>query len=58
MKNKKIGWGIIGLGNIATKFATDLAQVENVMLVAVASRDQQKAVEFAVQQKRIVRMKN
>jgi predicted dehydrogenase len=49
MKNKKIRWGIIGLGNIANKFAADLAKVENVELVAVASRNQQRADEFAVQ---------
>jgi predicted dehydrogenase len=45
---KNIGWGIIGLGNIANKFATDIATVENTELVAVASRSQQKANEFAV----------
>ena len=48
MNNKKIRWGIIGLGNIANKFATDLASIENTELVAVASRNQQKAAEFAV----------
>jgi predicted dehydrogenase len=48
MKNKKIRWGIIGLGNIANKFATDLATVEHAELVAVASRSQQKADDFAV----------
>ncbi|ARV06210.1 oxidoreductase [Polaribacter sp. SA4-10] len=47
MKNKNIRWGIIGLGNIAHKFATDLATVENAELVAVASRSQEKAAEFA-----------
>ena len=45
---KKIRWGIIGLGNIANKFATDLARLENVELVAVASRNQQRAETFAV----------
>ncbi|EAR12666.1 Predicted dehydrogenase [Polaribacter irgensii 23-P] len=52
MKNdniKKIRWGIIGLGNIAAKFATDLAKLENVTLVAVASRNPHKAAEFAAQ---------
>jgi predicted dehydrogenase len=47
MKTKTIKWGIIGLGNIANKFATDLAVVENAELVAVASRSQEKANEFA-----------
>tara|TARA_R110000787_G_scaffold286157_4_gene403507 strand:- start:6886 stop:7866 length:981 start_codon:yes stop_codon:yes gene_type:complete len=50
MKNeqaKNIRWGIIGLGGIAQKFATDLATVPNCKLIAVASRDQQKANGFA-----------
>lgn len=47
MEKKIIRWGIIGLGNIAHKFATDLAIVENAELVAVASRSQEKADEFA-----------
>jgi predicted dehydrogenase len=47
MTNKKIRWGIIGLGNIANKFATDLATVENTELIAVASRNMQNANEFA-----------
>ncbi|MFD2724626.1 Gfo/Idh/MocA family protein [Hyunsoonleella rubra] len=44
---KTINWGIIGLGNIAHKFATDLLTVEGANLYAVASRTQQKANEFA-----------
>ncbi|NNK83348.1 MAG: Gfo/Idh/MocA family oxidoreductase [Flavobacteriaceae bacterium] len=48
MKNlKKIKWGIIGLGNIADKFATDLHTVDNTELYAVASRTQEKANTFA-----------
>ena len=47
MKRKTIQWGIIGLGSIANKFATDLATVEDSQLVAVASRSQQKADKFA-----------
>ena len=47
MKRKTIQWGIIGLGSIANKFATDLASVEDSQLVAVASRSQQKADKFA-----------
>jgi predicted dehydrogenase len=44
---KNIKWGILGLGKIAYKFATDLAAVENVTLVAVASRSEEKANKFA-----------
>ena len=44
---KKIKWGIIGLGSIANKFATDLATIEDAELYAVASRDQEKADYFA-----------
>jgi predicted dehydrogenase len=42
-----IKWGIIGLGNIANKFATDLATIENAELVAIASRSQENADDFA-----------
>lgn len=44
---KTINWGIIGLGNIAHKFATDLLTIENAKLYAVASRNQDKADAFA-----------
>ncbi|MBP0904109.1 Gfo/Idh/MocA family protein [Mariniflexile gromovii] len=44
---KKIKWGIIGLGSIANKFATDLATIDDAELYAVASRDQEKADYFA-----------
>lgn len=44
---KPIQWGIIGLGHIATKFASDLLQVPDAELCAVASRTQSKADEFA-----------
>ena len=47
MTNKNIRWGIIGLGKIANKFATDLASIETVELVAVASRNIQNANNFA-----------
>ncbi|SEO92844.1 Predicted dehydrogenase [Flavobacterium sp. CF108] len=47
MKNQKIKWGIIGLGNIAHQFATDLLLIEEAELLAVASRDILKADEFA-----------
>lgn len=47
MKNKKIRWGIIGLGNIANNFATDLATIEDAVLFAVASRNKEKADMFS-----------
>ncbi|MBT8264769.1 MAG: Gfo/Idh/MocA family oxidoreductase [Muriicola sp.] len=43
---KTIRWGIIGLGNIAQKFAQDLALVEDGELVAIASRSMSKALNF------------
>lgn len=44
---KTIRWGIIGLGKIATKFATDLATIPDAELYAVASRSQENADSFA-----------
>lgn len=44
---KKIKWGIIGLGTIAHKFATDLLTVSDAELYAVASRNQDIANVFA-----------
>ena len=46
MNTLKIKWGIVGCGNIAHKFASDLALVEDAELQAVASRDVEKAQEF------------
>lgn len=43
----KIRWGIIGLGNIAHQFASELLLVEGAEIVAVASRNLDKAIEFA-----------
>jgi len=40
-------WGIIGLGNIAETFASDLKLLSNASLYAVASRNQKKADLFA-----------
>ncbi len=46
-QHKTINWGIIGPGNIAHKFATDLVTIKNTKLYAVASRSLEKANEFA-----------
>ena len=46
-KEKTIRWGIIGLGNIAHKFAQDLIKIKDAQLYAVASRTKEKATEFA-----------
>ena len=45
--SKKINWGIIGLGNIANKFASDLQHSETAQLYGVASRDLNKAKKFS-----------
>ena len=42
-----VAWGIVGLGNIAGKFAGDLALVPDTRLRAVASRDLHKARSFS-----------
>src|SRR5690349_1547868 len=44
---EKIRWGILGCGKIANKFAADLRLVKDAELSAVASRDGQRATEFA-----------
>jgi len=45
--NKKIKWGILGLGKIANKFASDLMLSKGAELYAVASRSLEKAENFA-----------
>lgn len=47
LQDRKVRWGIIGLGNIANKFATDLLTIDDAELYAVASRSQEKATDFA-----------
>jgi len=52
MENKRQGeirWGIIGPGRIAHKFAQDLAKTPNCKLIAVASRNLQRAEAFAIE---------
>lgn len=47
LSNRNIRWGIIGLGSIANKFASDLLTIQDAELYAVASRSQEKANDFA-----------
>ena len=42
-----IRWGILGLGKIANKFASDLLFVETQNLIAVASTNLERAKSFA-----------
>jgi predicted dehydrogenase len=45
---KNINWGIIGIGRIAEKFATDLKSVKNAQIIAVASASSlERAKDFA-----------
>lgn len=44
---KKVKWGIISTGRIAGEFASDFRYVNNAELIAVASRSQQSADQFA-----------
>lgn len=43
---KEVRWGILGLGKIARKFASDLQLVPGAMLTGVASRNLEKATAF------------
>ncbi len=45
----KIRWGILACGKIAKKFAADLKLVEDGELIAVASRDIERAKQFAAE---------
>ena len=46
MNTRRIKWGIVGCGNIANKFAKDLALIKSTELTAVASRNIHKATKF------------
>ena len=42
-----VRWGILGAGKIAQSFANDFHAVENAELVAIASREKDRARQFA-----------
>ena len=48
-QTKILRWGILGPGSISTKFATGLQAAENGQLVAVGSRNADRATAFAAQ---------
>ena len=45
--SEKVRWGILGPGGIAARTMRDAGRASNLELVAVASRDQARAAEFA-----------
>jgi predicted dehydrogenase len=45
--SKTYNWGILAPGNIAGKFVSELKQLENARVLAVGSRDSQRAGAFA-----------
>ena len=47
MANDRVRWGILSTGDVAGQFAHDLQIVDNAELVAVGSRNADKAKEFA-----------
>ena len=44
---KNIRWGILGCGNIAQKFASDLQYVQKATVYAVASKNEEKGKLFS-----------
>lgn len=49
MSRTTFGWGILGAGRIAGRFAADLKKLPHARLVAVGSRDLDKARSFAAE---------
>jgi predicted dehydrogenase len=47
MANERIGWGILGTGNIANAFVSDLGRLPNARFAAVGSRAIERAEVFA-----------
>lgn len=44
---RTIRWGIAGTGHIASRFATDIAHASGALLAGIASRDLERAQQFA-----------
>jgi len=47
--NKTYNWAVLGCGHIARKFSSDLKLLPNARLYAAASRDKQRANDFATE---------
>ena len=43
---RKINWGIIGLGNIALKFASGFKNINNAILKSISSKNPEKLNTF------------
>ena len=43
---QKVNWGIIGLGNIALKFAEGFKNIENAKLLGISSKSNEKIKKF------------
>ena len=43
---KQVNWGIIGLGEVAYKFAEAFKKIDNARLLGISSRDRQKLFKF------------
>ena len=43
---KQVNWGIIGLGNIALKFAQSFKFIDNAIIRGISSKDSQKLEYF------------
>ena len=43
---KQVNWGIIGLGEVAYKFAEAFKKIDNARLLGISSRDHQKLLKF------------
>ena len=43
---KQVNWGIVGLGNIALKFAEGFKNLDNAKLIAISSKNNKKLQKF------------